>query len=230
MKKRGIHLFQFYWILALLLAFSIGSKGQTYDLTGIWSDEYGSTYKIRQVSEEIFWSVDASPRAINAFYGIISGNTIVGKWADLPEGTLQNSGTLLLRVESNNRMVKVSSSIPYGSSVWTRGDPGLPFLGIWRETDHVHDGCTSKQEFCIAYKRDIEFTQQQDGRIKAVMLNGSVELLGNYDPNTRTYTFNLVRGSQPYGDGKFVFSNDYRSFTGNFSDNGGHRGYWNGDR
>jgi hypothetical protein len=230
MKLYGKDLNRCYWIIFLVIFLASGSLGQTWDLTGIWSDENGSRYKVRQISEEIFWAVDASPRVINVFYGILEGNTIVGKWADLPESGFQNNGTLLLRIESNTRMVKVSSSIPYGSSVWTRGDPGLPFLGIWRETDHAHEGCTSKQDFCIAYKRDVEFTQEQDGSIKARMINGSIELMGSYDPNTRTYTFSMVRGTQAYGEGKFVFSSDYRSFTGNWGDSGGHRGYWSGAR
>jgi hypothetical protein len=65
--------------------------------------------------------MDGLPRVINVFTGYAAGNTITGTWADLPGGTLQGSGTLALRIESQNRMVKIDQTGNYGGSVWTRG-------------------------------------------------------------------------------------------------------------
>jgi hypothetical protein len=51
----------------------------------------------------------------------LDGSTVTGDWVDLPGGKLQTgTGTLRLRVESNDRLVKLSESIPYAASVWTR--------------------------------------------------------------------------------------------------------------
>src|SRR5262249_26568614 len=51
-------------------------------------------------------------------------STLTGRWVDLPGGQLQNTGMLTLRVESNDRLVKIGESIPYGGSVWARGSRG----------------------------------------------------------------------------------------------------------
>lgn len=102
----------------LLLILVVDSEAQT-DLTDIWYDNGGSKYLIRQVGNDMFWMVDARPRVINVFQGTISGNTITGYWADLPEGQLQGNGKLILKIEDSNTMVKVSGG--YGASTWTRG-------------------------------------------------------------------------------------------------------------
>jgi hypothetical protein len=90
-------------------------------LTGEWTDDNGSCYKIRQIENQIYWFMDGSPRVLNVFTGYIAGNTITGRWADLPGGNIQGSGTLALRIESQNRMVKIDQTGDYGGSVWTRG-------------------------------------------------------------------------------------------------------------
>ena len=101
----------------LLLILAVESEAQA-DLTDIWYDNGGSKYLIRQAGNDVFWMVDARPRVINAFHGTLSGNTITGSWADLPEGRVQGNGRLILRVEDSNTMVKVSGS--YGATTWTR--------------------------------------------------------------------------------------------------------------
>jgi hypothetical protein len=235
--KNTINISRFLFSSLLLLLFlSITGRAQTYNLSGVWYDDGGSKYRVKQIGNEIFWAVDASPRVINVFHGTIAGNSITGKWTDLPEGRLQNNGTLGLRIESNDRMVKVGSSFTYGASIWTRNQPvqpptnNVPFLGIWKNSDHVHQGCDSPQSFCKAYKRDLDFTQRKDGKIETQLLNGSIWLLGTFDTSTRTYSFSVMNGTQAYGSGQFTFSSDYRSFTGNFSDQNGHRGYWNASK
>ncbi|MBT6007336.1 MAG: hypothetical protein HOG79_16570 [Prolixibacteraceae bacterium] len=89
-------------------------------LTGIWTDNGGATYRIRQIENQIFWSMDARPRVLNVFYGVIAGDVITGRWADVPDGRLNGSGTLALKVENQNRMVKLGSEGNYGATVWTR--------------------------------------------------------------------------------------------------------------
>ncbi len=102
----------------VFLLIALSAKAQ---LTGEWTDENGACYKIRQVENQVFWYMDSRPRVINVFMGYLAGNTITGTWADVPGGNIQGSGTLALRVENQNRMVKIDQTGNYGGSVWTRG-------------------------------------------------------------------------------------------------------------
>jgi hypothetical protein len=96
--------------------------GKVSDLTGSWRDENGIIYCMRQVGNELFWKMDDRPRVQNVFHGTISGNKITGKWADVPGGRIMNSGNLVLRIESGNRIVKAGQSSDYFGSVWTRSN------------------------------------------------------------------------------------------------------------
>lgn len=90
-------------------------------LTGFWQDNAGGHYLIRQVGNRIFWVDDGRPKYLNVFVGTARGRTIDGEWADLPGGQLDHSGTLQLRIESNDRLVKTNSGgVPFGGSVFTR--------------------------------------------------------------------------------------------------------------
>ena len=91
------------------------------DLTGFWVDDLGAPYTIRQIELMVYWSSDARPRRINVFDGALEGALLRGQWVDLPGGAQDDGiGTLTLRVESNDRMVRTDASIPYAGTVWTR--------------------------------------------------------------------------------------------------------------
>jgi len=125
-------------------------------LTGEWTSDNGGCYKIRQIGSQIFWSLDDQPRVINVFTGYIAGNIITGNWADLPGGNLQGSGTLALRVESNDRLVKIDQTGNYLGAVLTRGScknqtstqiTSRPDLsGVWYDYSSVsgYSGAISK--------------------------------------------------------------------------------------
>lgn len=83
--------------------------GQTEDLTGIWQDENGVSYHIRQVGSRIYWMADKRPEYVHVFSGTLQGNMISGSWSDLPGGRLRHSGSLTLRVDSTNRIIVLSS-------------------------------------------------------------------------------------------------------------------------
>jgi hypothetical protein len=114
------------WALAalLLLPARLGFA-QSVDLTGFWrnanarGDQY-FPYRIRQIGNQVWWFADDLPRVANVFRGVIEGNILTGEWADLPGGELFNGGQLRLAIESNDRIVKIGESIPYGASVWVR--------------------------------------------------------------------------------------------------------------
>jgi len=105
----------------LLLMMATMAKAQ---LTGEWKGDNGACYKIRQIGSQIFWSMDDRPRVINVFVGYIAGNTIAGTWADLPGGNIQGSGTLALKIESNNKLVKIDETGNYLGSVHIKSGNG----------------------------------------------------------------------------------------------------------
>jgi len=109
---------------ALVCFFYTFSFSQNYDLTGYWQtdDKTGVTHFIRQINNEIYWYMSNPPNSFNVFQGTIVGNIITGKWIDLPGSTTLSEGTLAIRIESDNRLVKLSDSGKerYGATVWNR--------------------------------------------------------------------------------------------------------------
>jgi hypothetical protein len=71
----------------------------------------------------VYWSVDATDLGsfANVFVGTIEGDRIRGRWVDLPGSPSLFGGALTLRIESNNRLVKVDESpCCYGAREWVR--------------------------------------------------------------------------------------------------------------
>lgn len=184
------------------------------DLTGIWEDERGVRYWIRQSDGELFWYMDKRPEVLNVFHGVIDGDSIEGEWGDLPVGEVQRGGRLQLRIESEDRFVKVGSNPDiYTGSVWTKvklrgltGDDMPPvmvesvdFTGSWA----AYDGDAG---------HGMEL--QQDGNrvtgtydVRGGTLEGRVE--------GRKLTFTWRQGDDDHsGRGEIVLSGDGKSFDG----------------
>jgi len=92
------------------------------DLTGSWRDDRGRVSLVRQVDSDVCWYVDSRPDGQEVFCGLIDRNMITGQWMDMPGSRQLTSGQLTLRVESNNRIVKVRSTPRYEASTWNRED------------------------------------------------------------------------------------------------------------
>ena len=97
------------------------------DLSGFWVDDTGggAVYRVRQLGNKVYWSMDATAKGeyVNVFHGVITGNMIDGEWLDMPGSPLRPAlvaATLGLRIESNDRLVKVRSGNHYPAQVWTR--------------------------------------------------------------------------------------------------------------
>lgn len=114
---------RFLFLLLFLGCYTL-SYTQNYDLTGYWQSDNrtGVTHFIRQLNNEIYWYMSDAPNSFNVFHGTIVGNIITGKWIDLPGSTMLGEGTLAIRIESDNRLFKLSESgnQPYLAKVWTR--------------------------------------------------------------------------------------------------------------
>ncbi len=82
----------------------------SYNLTGTWSADDRGLYYIRQLNDIVWWvgMSTESPMGLhdfrkgitytNVFRGRLTGDTIVGDWADVPHGSNHLNGTLTLRV------------------------------------------------------------------------------------------------------------------------------------
>lgn len=104
--------------IAIFLA-SIPAIAQ--DLTGIWRDENGTRYVVRQSGSDLCWSMERLPAASSVFCATVMPPLIVGTWLDLPTGQRRGAGQLVLRIDSENRIVRVSDvQGSYGASTWIR--------------------------------------------------------------------------------------------------------------
>ena len=99
-----------------LVAALMAPPAAAQDLSGVWRDERGGRYLVRQVEEHFCWSMAPT----NVFCGIVVGKLIAGRWLDLPTGRFNGHGRMVLQVESPDRLVKVSQTASYGGSIWTR--------------------------------------------------------------------------------------------------------------
>jgi hypothetical protein len=115
------------WLLRMLLTCVLlggGSWAHALDLTGLWQDDSGGdgTYRLRQINDWVYWVVDGTPQGsyVNLAYGQISGSTLNLTWQDMPGSPTLSGGSLALRIESNDRLVKITSSTYYGANAWNR--------------------------------------------------------------------------------------------------------------
>lgn len=120
-------------ILALFLAPDISSSQTAkiavkpaYDLNGVFSGA-GGKYYLRQLGNEILWygEEDAvTPTWSNVAHGVIKGNMITVKWADVPKGEIMQSGNLVVKINSNDELILVKQTGEFfGTESWTRIPP-----------------------------------------------------------------------------------------------------------
>lgn len=92
-------------------------------LTGYWETETGGCYQIRQKDNKVWWTYEENTetRAKNVFFGEIFNRELIGHWCDLPSHSRNNCNEqLTLRIESNNRMVKIYESKSYTGNTWRK--------------------------------------------------------------------------------------------------------------
>lgn len=163
-----------------LILFSYRSYGQDFDLTGYWQsdDKAGVNHFIRQIDNEIYWYMSSPPTAYNVFHGNIVGNVITGKWIDLPGGAALSNGTLAIRIESNNRLVKISEggNQRYAATIWTRNQDA--------ETSATEQGAiTSNNRRKLLDEMTVSALESQPITSKLVLERGKdyiIEARGSY--------------------------------------------------
>lgn len=209
-------------VLSLFPALVIGQ------LTGYWQSDVGHCYHIVQNGNEIFWASQSNSSELpyNVFHGALAGNTLTGIWNDLPSNPHRALGeSLSLRIEGNNRMVKLSSSAAYYGNTWMKQNgPCKKKLQGHFQCDHIHTGCRTPN--CPHLGQHLGFTldfwPQPDGSITGKDSNG-VSYRGTLSGNTFTYKF--YYNNVYWGYGTYQFNADFSSFNGNFVDEkNGHQG------
>jgi hypothetical protein len=92
-------------------------------LTGKWFCNDGGSYFIRQIGNEIWWhglSRDGGATWSNVFHGRLNGNQVSGRWADVPQGRIQNAGEMTLQILGNRKFKAIRKTGGFGGSEWTR--------------------------------------------------------------------------------------------------------------
>ncbi len=95
--------------------------------------------------------------------------------------------------------------------------------GLWQKTLRKHTDCS------YSTTANITFTTDKSGVTRATVDSFGSQLIGKMVGRTYTFEYGIVNG-KPTGRGTFTFSADGKSFSGQFSDNAGHRGTWSGSR
>lgn len=96
---------------------------QASNLSGAWNCNDGGVYFIRQVGNELWWYGQSSGggRAwSNVFHGVIRGDQIAGRWADVPKGRNREYGEMVLLISDANRLDRISGGQNFGGRVWSR--------------------------------------------------------------------------------------------------------------
>jgi len=95
----------------------------TVDLTGSWECNDGGTYFVSQIGNEVWWygrSYDSGTAWSNVFHGTLDGNTVIGQWADIPQGYMLSSGNMILRIDSDKSFTATQKTGVFGGNQWTR--------------------------------------------------------------------------------------------------------------
>jgi hypothetical protein len=94
-------------------------------LTGSWLANDG-TYYLRQIGDELWWvGVSAGimypgVESCTVFHGSVTGSGVTGEWSAVPRGALHGHGTLTLRRDGDNQLLRVGETGGFGPSSWRR--------------------------------------------------------------------------------------------------------------
>ena len=85
------------------------------DLSGVWADDDGRTYYVRQFGVTLWW-LGMGPFRDHTFgrvfLGTVQNQTINGQWADVPLGQGQSSGSMTLQVDSGTLTLVTNPGSP----------------------------------------------------------------------------------------------------------------------
>jgi hypothetical protein len=77
------------------------------DLTGTWNGDDEGVYYLRQVGDQVWWLgmsglgqdlVDRGTDWTNVYLGTLSGDTVTGTYADVPQGKILDKGPVVMKL------------------------------------------------------------------------------------------------------------------------------------
>jgi len=77
------------------------------DLTGTWAGDDAGVYYLRQLGDQVWWLgmsglgeplVDRGSDWTNVYRGTLSGDTVTGTYADVPQGKIQDKGPVVMKL------------------------------------------------------------------------------------------------------------------------------------
>lgn len=197
------------------MLFSLSTFAQ---LTGYWQSDVGDCLQVRQNGNEVWWAAEpsGSTRAMNVFEGTLTNDILAGLWCDLPSNSKSGCGqTITIRIENNNRMVKIGSTAPYYGSVWTRSNGPCRDYSCFSHFMSASPGNNSilrKNECLVSPSRTYYLHMQPDGYLALHEGSGPGKSLGRkWIANTSAGSGNCFMAIQD--DGNLVV---YRSLPGKF--------------
>lgn len=127
MRLKNVILFFFLFMLLVPVFTYSQDDGKSpttqYNLNGVFEGG-GGKYYIRQLGNEILWYGEenaTSPTWSNVAHGVINGNQITVKWADVPKGVIMQSGDLIIKINSNDSMTLLQQTGEFFATPdWTR--------------------------------------------------------------------------------------------------------------
>lgn len=100
---------------------------KSLELTGVWNCNDGGVYYIRQVGNTVWW-MGLSNNGVgsnwsNVFNGSVDGLNVSGRWADVPRGTIMNSGSISVKyayTSTKETLTRLSATGGFGGTLWWR--------------------------------------------------------------------------------------------------------------
>src|SRR5216684_1009614 len=112
--------------LVALLAFGLflgvcANGAPIRELNGYYEADNGGAYFIRQIGDTVYWfGEDPNGAWANVLVGTISGNKITARFWDVPKGKTQGMGEMILQIQNDDSLIKLSSTTPFGTKFWKK--------------------------------------------------------------------------------------------------------------
>src|SRR5712691_7179934 len=109
-------------LLACALFLCVCANGSPInELNGYYEGDDGGAYFIRQIGDSVYWfGEDPNGAWANVLVGTISGNKITARFWDVPKGKTQGMGEMILQIQNDDSLIKLSSTTPFVTKSWKK--------------------------------------------------------------------------------------------------------------
>lgn len=102
-------------------AIIVNAKKSYSAISKVMKGNDNGLYYVREVGSKVFWFGEtANGGFANVFSGTRSGNTVTGKWADVPKGGAKNNGILTFKISTNGKkLTRINQTGGFSGSSWS---------------------------------------------------------------------------------------------------------------